>query len=781
VVSPPQITITSPSGGSEIEGDTATVTGTITSQSATITSATITVNDGPTVPLPIETNGTFSKAVSLKEGQNTIKIKATDSNGLTDEKSISVTRLPDETPPSISNIAVTLASGNVGTVFTITASVTDLYGGKDNLDSQQVLAHIQNPDENDIATPRMYDDGSNGDATAGDGVFTARWQSTTEGTYYVDVSARDLAGNKSEAEASSPFTVTEAPVDTAGFPLYLTRWMYGDIFKVDSNGTATKLPESANSNLRDLAFDSKGTLYVAQTNGQISTVDTSSGAVTPIAIGLSSPYGLAFDNSDTLYVSDWSDGKILTVDTSDGTVTTLTTGFSKPASITFDSSGTLYVAESGSGKISTVRTNPGEITTLATGLSAPYGLAFDSNGTLYVTEDTGGNNDRISTVDVATGTVTPLVEVLVAPRSLAFDNDGLLYVAEAGSNQISRIDVNTKAVSVFATVNGYGVMGLAFTTKQALCGDVDGDGKVTASDAVLILKHVVGLQELPPCKLSIADVSNNGNITALDAALVLQYSVGTLSEFPADQASAPIAIRNSQSYTLSIPNITAKPGSKITMPISLEEDNGLLAGEFVLAYDAKLLRLVDVHATSLNNKRNLMLGTKWRGEAIFHSGTPGTTKIVFAGTRKLKKNGVIVNVEFETLRGVRSGATISLKLTQVLLNENSRVVIKNGSIEILPTKTAMLQNFPNPFNPDTWIPYLLAEPADVVIRIYAVNGQLVRTIHLGSKQAGTYVDKNKAAYWNGRNELGEHVASNVYFYQMQAGNFSSVRKLVILK
>ena len=103
------------------------------------------------------------------------------------------------------------------------------------------------------------------------------------------------------------------------------------------------------------------------------------------------------------------------------------------------------------------------------------------------------------------------------------------------------------------------------------------------------------------------------------------------------------------------------------------------------------------------------------------------------------------------------------------------------TLRVLPKKSALLQNFPNPFNPETWIPYQLAEGSDVVIRIYNVAGQLVRELELNYKRAGFYIDRTKAAYWDGRNSAGESVASGVYFYQIKAGKFVSLKKLVILK
>ena len=107
-------------------------------------------------------------------------------------------------------------------------------------------------------------------------------------------------------------------------------------------------------------------------------------------------------------------------------------------------------------------------------------------------------------------------------------------------------------------------------------------------------------------------------------------------------------------------------------------------------------------------------------------------------------------------------------------------VLQLGAVEI-PSQTTLLPNYPNPFNPETWIPYQLATSADVVLRIYAVDGSLIRKLALGHLPAGQYQNRGRAAYWDGRNALGERVASGVYFYTLTAGEFTATRRLLISK
>ena len=99
----------------------------------------------------------------------------------------------------------------------------------------------------------------------------------------------------------------------------------------------------------------------------------------------------------------------------------------------------------------------------------------------------------------------------------------------------------------------------------------------------------------------------------------------------------------------------------------------------------------------------------------------------------------------------------------------------------VPEKTALLPNYPNPFNPETWIPYRLAEPAEVTLSIYSLNGNRVRTLALGHQPPGFYESRSRAAYWDGRNAIGERVASGVYFYTLTAGDFAATGKMLILK
>ena len=133
-------------------------------------------------------------------------------------------------------------------------------------------------------------------------------------------------------------------------------------------------------------------------------------------------------------------------------------------------------------------------------------------------------------------------------------------------------------------------------------------------------------------------------------------------------------------------------------------------------------------------------------------------------------------------------ATVQAWITQAQVENDGSLVFQQGIANLqqllaslVPEKTALLANYPNPFNPETWIPYYLAAPAKVTLHIYAVSGALVRMLDLGHQAAGIYQHRTRAAYWDGRNQLGEPVASGVYFYTFTAGDFTATRKMLIMK
>ena len=147
--------------------------------------------------------------------------------------------------------------------------------------------------------------------------------------------------------------------------------------------------------------------------------------------------------------------------------------------------------------------------------------------------------------------------------------------------------------------------------------------------------------------------------------------------------------------------------------------------------------------------------------------------------RSVVEVGDVIQLQVIGPRGTVESETLRVKVTpQHVANAVLSVRLDNIGT---PTQNLLLQNYPNPFNPETWIPYQLATDTDVKITIYASNGGVVRTLLLGHQTTGYYTGRDRAAYWDGRNTVGEPVASGIYFYQLTTPSFHQTRRLVIVK
>ena len=244
------------------------------------------------------------------------------------------------------------------------------------------------------------------------------------------------------------------------------------------------------------------------------------------------------------------------------------------------------------------------------------------------------------------------------------------------------------------------------------------------------------------------------------------------------------------SFSLSTPATRIRKGDTFTLRLNAANITDLAGWQTDIAFDPTLLKVNNVTEGNFLKQGN--------GRTFFQK---GTTK---------NKQGKVTNIKATRISrgGAKGEGTLLSVRCTAIANGQGRVVLRNfraGSSagetilstppEIIivvgggvpaapavpPDKTALLPNYPNPFNPETWIPYQLAEAAEVTFHIYAANGVLVRTLDFGHQPAGIYQYRSRAAYWDGKNEVGEPVASGVYFYTLTAGDFTATRKMLIRK
>lgn len=150
----------------------------------------------------------------------------------------------------------------------------------------------------------------------------------------------------------------------------------------------------------------------------------------------------------------------------------------------------------------------------------------------------------------------------------------------------------------------------------------------------------------------------------------------------------------------------------------------------------------------------------------------------------MSRNSVVENGSVFEIRIVDSIGSVYGTLTYQVSTHDlimGKLIVRPAIAGLIPETTKLYQNYPNPFNPETWIPYQLSEDANVSIQIYDSTGRLVRILKIGHQSAGIYISRGRAVYWDGKNEMGETVASGVYYYSIRANGFRSVRRMILLK
>lgn len=295
-------------------------------------------------------------------------------------------------------------------------------------------------------------------------------------------------------------------------------------------------------------------------------------------------------------------------------------------------------------------------------------------------------------------------------------------------------------------------------------GDVSGSEGVTAYDAALTLQFAVGLATPTDAERLAADMNGDGNIGADDAILILRIAAGLAAP------GLDSMLDNGGMITLTLGETSGVAGKSVTVPLTVDNISSVAGGDISITYDDTTLRVADI---------------SFGPEMILASNAtkPGILRMSFVVVEALQSE-TLATIQFDVLADRIS----PLDIRRADLYNQEGLPLISGRIDrrIIPRSkppehSALLQNFPNPFNPDTWIPYQLHEDSEIAIRIFDMKGELVREFNPGLKSAGLHTSRDTAVHWDGTNTAGETVASGVYFYSISAGDFAAVKKLTVLR
>ena len=443
------------------------------------------------------------------------------------------------------------------------------------------------------------------------------------------------------------------------------------------------------------------------------------------------PGGVALAVSgDKLYWTDWSQDTIRCANLDGSNVQTLVTGLDYPWGITLDvAGGKIYwtidpLGSSDTGKIQRANLNGTNVQTLVTGLDSPRYIA------LGIPQTSGTITFSPSEILDQTFAVDTPIDPLDLPLATG-GTEPYTYTLEplpAGLSFDAAIQVlsgtpTTAAPATPITYTATDATGASATLNFNI--EVIGDGEVPGPGPV--------------------DVNGDGQVTVIDLAIVALF------------------------YGTQVPDGVSVPADVNADGIVNILDLTAVANGIDAAGNAGTLAADDVEGAleGIAEQINALEGV---------AGAPAH----FSTSQQARFSGVAsrnVAAAFEAAKHLATDDAHLQKWMPML----KELLHRLAEMREMPNTMALLPNYPNPFNPETWIPYHLATDAEVTLTIYDVRGVAVRKLTLGHQPAGVYESRARAAYWDGKNHIGEQVASGIYFYTLTAGEFTATRKLLIAK
>ena len=546
----------------------------------------------------------------------------------------------------------------------------------------------------------------------------------------------NLDGTNVEVLTTEPITASSFVVDTADNKLYWTDSTQGRIHSANLNGeNITTIIEL--DDIKDIAVDAAGSkLYFSDlfairrvnldgTNVEIILTGWGTRRTTGIG-GIAVAAGKIYWTE----LQRLSGGKIHRANLNGTNIETIATPLGTPTGIAVDTvNGKVYWANSYGG-IQRLDINGGEVENVVYGINAPGDFALGSTVT-----QTTPSTPELPTTDAL---------ISISPASVPSPNVGeqlefMLNItgAEAVAGYQATVQFDTTALRYVSSANGDFLPAGAFFVQPVVEGNLV---KLNAA--------------------SLAGESNeDGTLATLTFEVIaVKASTLTLSDVLLSNSAGESAVPQVENAQITEP--TGLKGDVNGDGVVNIQDLVLVAGRFGQSGKDK----ADVNKDGIVNIQDLVLV----------AGAFGNT----AAAPALRPQALAM-LNAADVQGWLTQAH-GLNLTDAA-SQRGIIFLEQLLSVLIPKETALLPNYPNPFNPETWIPYRLAHAADVQITIYNTRGTVVRRLDLGHQSAGFYTARAQAAHWDGRNRHGESVASGLYFYQFRAGDYSALRRMVIVK
>ena len=569
---------------------------------------------------------------------------------------------------------------------------------------------------------------------AGGKIYWAE-QGSSRGT----IKRANLDGTNVEVLTTEPITASSFVVDTADNKLYWTDSTQGRIHSANLNGeNITTIVEL--DDIKDIAVDTEGgKLYFSDTFTirRVNLDGTNSETVLARSGTYQTTYisGIAVADGKIYWTQQlvwWrTSGNIHRANLNGTNLETIATSLGEPTGIAVDTvNGKVYWANSYGG-IQRMDINGGEVENVVYGIAAPGDFALGAVSTQPTTPST----PELPTTDA----VVSLSPVSVASPAIGQQIEFMLNIteSEAVAGYQATVQFDTTALRYVSGANGDFLPAGAFFVQPVVEGNLV---KLNAA--------------------SLAGESNgDGRLATLTFEVIaVKASTLTLSDVLLSNSAGESAVPQVENAQITEP--TGLKGDINEDGVVNIQDLVLVAGQFGQSGQNN----ADVNKDGVVNIQDLVLV----------AGAFGNT----AAAPALRSQALAM-LNAADVQGWLTQAH-GLNLTDAA-SQRGIIFLEQLLSSLIPKETALLHNYPNPFNPETWIPYRLAKDAEVTLHIYAVNGTLIRRLALGHQPAGLYQNRSRAAHWDGRNEFGEPVASGVYFYTLTAGEFTATRKMLITK